>query len=336
MTAPSVSTRGTSAAVKLFSRVLVGGGTEQGNLLRLLGILLVVVVVGAALSGGILLRPENLSNILQQNAVLLVVVTAQFLVIVTGGFDLSVGAAVALASVVFVSSLDHGVVLAILAALASGLVFGIVNGVLVTLVRLPSFVVTLGTMQIGYSLAKMVTGGGTLDVASGGTPIPQALLSFYSTSLIGLPLPVWVSFIILIVVALYLRSSTGCFVFAIGGNNRAARLAGIPVARVRLVSYAVASITASIAGLLFSLRVGYGDPQAGVMLPLDSIAAVSIGGVSLTGGRGSILAGFIGVLIIAILGNVMNLLGVAVSLQPVVEGVIVILTVFAYGLRRVQ
>ena len=89
-----------------------------------------------------------------------------------------------------------------------------------------------------------------------------------------------------------------------------------------------------MAGLLFSLRVGYGDPQAGVMLPLDSIAAVSIGGVSLTGGRGSLIAGFMGVLIIAMLDNLMNLLGVNVTLQPVVKGVIVILTVFAYGLRR--
>jgi ribose transport system permease protein len=333
MTAPSVSTRDTGPAARLLIRALVGAGTEQANLLRLLGILLLVVAIGAALSGGILLRPENLSNILQQNAVLLVVVTAQFLVIVTGGFDLSVGAAVALASVIFVSSLDHGVVPAILAAFASGIAFGIANGILVTFVRLPSFVVTLGTMQIGYSLAKMVTGGGTIDAASEGAAIPQALVSFYATNLFGLPLPVWVALIILVFAALYLRSSTGCFVFAIGGNNRAARLAGIPVARVRLVSYAVASLIASVAGLLFSLRVGYGDPQAGIMLPLDSIAAVSIGGVSLTGGRGSILAGFMGVLIIAVLGNVMNLLGVAVSLQPVVKGVIIILTVFAYGLR---
>jgi ribose transport system permease protein len=319
---------------RFFTQLVVGSSSEQKNLLRLLAILLAVALIGAAISGGVLLRPENLSNILQQNAVLLVVVTAQFLVIVTGGFDLSVGAAVALASVIFVGSLDHGVGLAILAALVSGVLLGFVNGVLVTFVRLPSFVVTLGTMQIGYSLAKVWTGGGTIDAAPGGATIPRQLNSFYSTNLLGLPLPVWVALIVLVVVAIYLRSSTGCFVFAVGGNSRAARLAGIPTSRVRLVAYTTASLAASVAGLLFSLRVGYGDPQAGVMLPLDSIAAVSIGGVSLTGGRGSLLAGFMGVLIIAMLDNLMNLLGVNVTLQPVVKGVIVILTVFAYGLRR--
>jgi len=303
-------------------------------LTRLLVILCIVAAVGAVASHGVLLRPANLSNILQQNAVLLVVVIAQFLVIVTGGFDLSVGAVVALSSVAFIGSLDYGVPAAILIALTTGALFGIVNGMLVTFVRLPSFVVTLGTMQIGYSLAKVWTGGGTLDTAPGGAAIPRSLLAFYTTDFLGIPLPVWLAFTILGGAALYLRTAIGHFIFAVGGNSRAARLAGVPVSRVRLVAYTVASLIASVSGLLFAMRVGYGDPQAGVLLPLNSIAAVSIGGVSLTGGRGHLLAGFLGVLIIAMLDNVMNLLGVSVFLQPVVKGAIVIITVFIYSRKQ--
>ena len=307
---------------------------EQASNLSLLVLLLVVVAVGAALSHGVLLRPENLSNILQQNAVLFVVVLAQFLIVVSGGFDLSVGAAAALASVLFVGLIDYGPVAAAFLALLAGLALGLLNGALVTFVRLPSFVVTLGTMQIGYSVAKMWTGGGTIQTGFAGGRISPSLLSFYSVDFLHIPLPMWVALALLGVVALFLRSSTGHFIFAVGGNAQAARLAGIPVARVRLSAYAVASIIASIGGLLFSLRVGYGDPQMGVWLPLNSIAAVSVGGVSLTGGEGSILSGFLGVLIIAMLDNIMNLLGVSVNGQPIVKGLIVIATIFLYTRSR--
>ncbi|MCW6511217.1 ABC transporter permease [Lichenifustis flavocetrariae] len=307
---------------------------EQVSNLRLLALFVAVAAIGALLSHGVLLRPENLSNILQQNAVLFVVVLAQFLIVVSGGFDLSVGAVTALASVIFVGCIDYGLAVSIPAALLAGLAVGVVNGVLVTFVRLPSFVVTLGTMQIGYSVAKMWTGGGTIQTGFRGATLPQPLLRFYSVDWLHVPLPVWLAIGILALTALYLRSSIGHFLFAVGGNARAARLAGIPVSRVRLTAYAVASLIASVGGLLFALRVGYGDPQAGTWLALDSIAAVSIGGVSLTGGEGSILSGFLGVLIIAMLDNIMNLLGVSVNAQPIVKGVIVIATVYIYSRRR--
>lgn len=307
---------------------------EQASNLRLLVLLLVVAAIGAALSHGVLLRPENLSNILQQNAVLFVVVLAQFLIVVSGGFDLSVGAAAALASVIFVGLIDHGPAVAAFLVLLTGLALGLTNGALVTFVRLPSFVVTLGTMQIAYSMAKMWTGGGTIQTGFGGGRIPPSLVSLYSVDFLYIPLPVWVAIALLGIVALFLRSSTGHFIFAVGGNARAAGLAGVPVARVRLAAYIAGSIIASIGGLLFSLRVGYGDPQAGFWLPLDSIAAVSVGGVSLTGGEGSILSGFLGVLIIAMLDNIMNLLGVSVNAQPIVKGLIVIATVYLYTRNR--
>ncbi|WP_438390421.1 ABC transporter permease [Caballeronia sp. DA-9] len=304
-----------------------------GPTLRLVGILLAVVLIGAIASGGILLRPSNLLDVVQQESILLVLVTAQFFVIATGGIDLSVGAVVALSGVVFVSALDAGPVVACLAALASGCVFGLVNGMIVTFVRLPAFVVTLGTMQIGYSVAKLWSRGGTIDASSGGAHIPRAMLSFYGDKFAGLPLALWTSLAVLALGALYLRTSTGGFTFAIGGNRRAARLAGVPVERVSLAAYAAGSTVAAVAGLLFVMRVGYGDPHTGVWLPLDSIAAISIGGVSLTGGQGNLVAGFIGVLILALVDNTMNLVGISALVQPAVKGAILILAVLAYSRR---
>jgi ribose/xylose/arabinose/galactoside ABC-type transport system permease subunit len=307
---------------------------HNSALLGLLALLVAVAVAGDIISGGTALRPENIQNVLQQNSQLLVVVTAQFLVVATGGIDLSVGAVLALSSIVFVGFLGYGPVLATFTAICAGAIFGAVNGMLVTLVRLPAFIVTLGTMQIGYSLARLYTGGGTTAGTSMETPMPPAMLEFYAGRFLGLPLPMWLAVFVLIAVTLYLRTSIGHFIFAVGGNSRAARLAGIANARVRIAAYTAASAIAAVAGIVFAMRVGYGDPQAGLWMPLDSIAAVSIGGVSLTGGRGTAPSGFLGVLIIAVVDNVMNLIGVPVTLQPVVKGAILIVTVLAYNLRR--
>lgn len=314
-------------------RELVSRGDNK-NLLRLSSILLLVAALGALASQGVLLHPDNILNVLQQNTVLLIVVGAQFLVVVTGGFDLSVGAAVSLASVVFVATLDLGPVTATFCALGSGLALGLLNGLIVTFVRLPSFVVTLATMQIGYSVARLVTGGGTMDASAAGTIIPASWLGIFGITFLAIPLPIWLALFTLLVVALYLRTATGYFVFAIGGNARAAYLAGAPVDFTRVATYALASLVAAVAGVLFCLRVGYGDPQAALTMPLDSIAAVSLGGVSLIGGRGSLVAAVMGVVILAMLDNLLNLLGISVLLQPVVKGVIIIMTVWAYSLQK--
>lgn len=320
---------GGHAATPRFSLAPIAGA--HGATLRLACILIAVVAIGAIASGGVLLRPSNLLDVVQQESILLVLVTAQFFVIATGGIDLSVGAVVALSSVVFVSALDAGPVLACVAALLSGCVFGLVNGLLVTFVRLPAFVVTLGTMQIGYSVATLRSGGGTNDTSAGGAHIPHAMLNFYNDKFAGVPLAFWAALVVLLLGTLYLRTSTGSFTFAIGGNRRAARLAGVPVERVSLAAYAMGSTVAAAAGLLFAMRVGYGDPHTGMWLPLDSIAAISIGGVSLTGGQGNLIAGFIGVLILALVDNTMNLAGISALVQPVVKGAILLLAVLAYS-----
>jgi ribose/xylose/arabinose/galactoside ABC-type transport system permease subunit len=222
---------------------------HNSALLGLVVLLAVVAVAGDIVSGGTVLRPENIQNVLQQNSQLLVVVTAQFLVVATGGIDLSVGAVLALSSIVFVGFLGHGAVLAVFVAICTGAIFGAVNGVLVTLVRLPAFIVTLGTMQIGYSLARLYTGGGTTAGTSMEIPLPAAMLEFYAGRFLGLPLPMWLAVFVLIVVTLYLRTSIGHFIFAVGGNSRAARLAGISDTSVRVAAYTAASAIAAVAGV---------------------------------------------------------------------------------------
>jgi ribose transport system permease protein len=305
--------------------------TDQADLVRALLVLVGVVVAATLASKGLLLAPQNIGNVFQQNVVLFLVAMAQFIVVVTGGIDLSIGAVAALSSVLFVGFLDHGVPAAALAAVCGGAFIGLANGLLVTFVRLPSFVTTLGVMQITYSLAKLFTGGGTISAGLNGAPIPRLMVSFYSTSVLGVSLPVIVFGMMLFLVMLYLKSSFGHFIYAIGSNARAAHLAGIAVAPTRLIAYAAASAIAAVAGILFAARVGYGDPQAGLWLPMDSIAAVAIGGASLTGGRGTLYATIAGVLIIAVLNNAMNLYGIPATLQPTIKGGIIIATVLIYS-----
>jgi ribose transport system permease protein len=306
---------------------------DQSDLLRVLVVLAGVVIAASVASRGVLLAPQNIANVFQQNAVLFVIAMAQFIVVLTGGIDLSIGAVVALSSVLFVGFLDYGSAAATAVALAGGAAVGLTNGLLVTTVRLPSFVTSLGVMQIVYSLAKVFTGGGTITNGLGGATLPGFIASFYASSLLGVPLPVIVFAVMFAAVALYLRGSLGYFLYAIGSNARAARLAGIKVSRTRIAAYVVASSIAAVGGILFTARVGYGDPQAGVWLPMDSIAAVSIGGASLTGGRGTLYATIAGVLIIAVLNNAMNLFGVPATLQPTVKGAIIIVTVLIYSRR---
>jgi ribose transport system permease protein len=307
--------------------------------LKTLVILLGLVVVASAFSQGVFLQPTNLLNLASQNAVLIIVAVGQLLVIATGGIDLSVGAVLAVCSVTVVLFLDYGLPVACLIALAAALLLGLLNGALVTFVRLPAFVVTLASMQIGYSVAKILSDwggsrGGTVYTGLGGAGLPPGFVAFYKDALLGLPYPLLISVAFLILVAVYLRTSAGHFIFAVGGNPRSAFLAGIPVSVVKLAAYAISAGLACVGGVLFVARVGLGDPQAGTWLGLDSIAAVSIGGASLSGGIGTVAGTFIGVVILSVLNNLMNLLGVPPTVQPAIKGLVILLAVYLNSARK--
>ena len=297
-------------------------------------IFLVALFLATLLSGGVFLQPANLRNLLLQGAILGVVALGQLLVVLTGGIDLSVGAAVAISSVLFVLLQDHGVVLAAAAALGGALVIGLINGSTVAALGLPAFVVTLAVSEVAMSLTQVLTGGASISTARSGTAVPESVTTFGSGTWGGLPTTSLVWLVVLVAIVLGLRTRNGSFIYPVGGNERAANFSAVPVVKVKLLAYAGCSLLAGIGGLLFVARIGTGDPQAGTPYLLDSIAAVVIGGASLFGGRGTASGTLIGVLILGILNNLVNLLGVSPSLQYAVKGVVILLAVILTTQRK--
>ncbi len=309
---------------------------ESRGVLRILVVLAGLVALAAFLSDGVFLQMGNVINLGQQNAMLLVVATGQLLVILTGGIDLSVGATLAMSSVVFVVLQDFGWPVALLGALAAAALIGLSNGALVNLLRLPSFVVTLAMSQIVASLAMVLSEGGTVYTGKGGAPIAPLTTQFYESSVAGVPGQVLFALLMLGVIMLYLRGSYGHFVYAVGGNRRAAFLSGIPVQVVGMAVYVISAATAALGGLLFVSRVGLGDPQAARWIVLDSIAAVSIGGASLSGGVGTVVGTLLGVIILGVLNNIMNLMGVPPNVQPAIKGLVILVAVLLNSSRKTK
>ncbi len=301
---------------------------------RIALVLVGLFVLAALMSGGVFLQPANLLNLGFQNVILLVVSLGQLIVILTGGIDLSVGAVHALCSVIIVLMQDVSLPVALLIAVGVAVLLGALSGSIVTYVRLPSFVVTLGVAQIVSSLAMVIGKGGTVYTGLRGAGLDPTLVEFYKGSLLGVPKPLVFGFLACVVFALLLRTSYGHFTYAVGGNRRAAFLSGIPVQRVELLVYILSAVIAGVSGVLFVARVGLGDPQAGRWLALDSIAAVSIGGASLSGGTGTVIGTLFGVVILSVLNNIMNLIGVPPTLQPAIKGVVILLAVFLNSVRK--
>jgi ribose transport system permease protein len=291
-------------------------------------------LLAALMSGGVFLQPANLLNLGFQNVILLVVSLGQLIVILTGGIDLSVGAVHALCGVIIVLMQDVSLPVALLIAVGVAALLGALSGSIVTYVRLPSFVVTLGVAQIVTSLAMVIGKGGTVYTGLRGAGLDPTLIEFYKGSLLGVPKPLVFGLLACVVFALLLRTSYGHFTYAVGGNRRAAFLSGIPVRRVQLLVFILSSVIAGVSGALFVARVGLGDPQAGRWLALDSIAAVSIGGASLSGGTGTVIGTLFGVVILSVLNNIMNLIGVPPTLQPAIKGVVILLAVFLNSVRK--
>ena len=307
---------------------------DTQSVLKILLILTGLILLASAFSQGVFLQPKNLVNLVYQNALLIVIALGQMLVIITGGIDLSVGSMLAISSVLVVLFQDYGLPAAIAIALIVSVAFGLVNGFLVTYVRLPAFVVTLASMQILSSIARVLSGGGAIYTGMRGAEILAGLGEFYKSTLAGIPYPLFVCLLVVGLVALYLRSSTGHYIFSIGGNERAAFLSGIPTRLVKMAVYVISAAMCCLGGVLFVARVGMGDPQTGTWIPLDSIAAVSIGGASLSGGSGTILGTLIGVIILSVLNNIMNLLGVPPTLQPAIKGIVILLAVYLNSARK--
>jgi ribose transport system permease protein len=247
------------------------------------------------------------------------------LVIITGGIDLSVGSLVALTGCVAMLALNatDSDVLGILAGIAVGGLAGAMNGSLVAFLRLPAFVVTLGGLTIFRGLALTITEGQPIVRFEGAYKwLGQGVL-------LGLPVPVWAMIVVVICIHFLLsRTTFGAHVYAVGGSETAARLSGVRVPLVKFMTYVIGGLLTGLAGMILMARLSSAQPASGEMFELDAIAAVVLGGTSLSGGRGMVWGTLIGALIIGILNNSLNLLGVSSFYQLVAKGLIILLAVF--------
>ena len=294
------------------------------NYLSKYGILMALLVICIVLSFATpyFFTAQNLLIVLRQvsiNGILAIGVT---FVIIAGGIDLSLGSVIALTGVIAASFAHPGtypLIVPLLLAILSGVLIGAVNGLTITIGRVAPFIVTLGMMTIARGLAL---------VLSNGRPVTNLSPSFNfigGGNVFGIPVPILIFAFVIVVSSIILKyTRIGRYVYAVGGNENAARASGILVNRVKLFAYIMCSGLAALAGIVLASRITTGQPNAGIAYELDAIAAVVIGGTSLLGGRGSIAGTVIGVLIIGVINNGLDLLNVSSYYQQIIKGIIIV------------
>ena len=248
------------------------------------------------------------------------------MVIIIGEIDLSAGSLVCASGLVgaMVCRSTNNVVLAVLAALLTGLVVGAVNGVLCAVGRLPGFIATLASMTVLRGLAYIVTGGNSVVWTNDAfTKIGTGYVGF-------IPIPVIIMLLVIVFgVLLTTKLRFGRYIYAVGGNMEASRWSGIAVVKVKVIVYMIMGVLTSIAGLIVVARLGSGQPSAGQNFEMDCITAAVVGGTSMSGGRGKIIGSIVGVLLLTVLTNGMTLVGINTYWQQVFKGVIIVVSVLA-------
>lgn len=318
---------------KTRDRSFVGGRRSTNNLLQVAGILPILLLIGILFTflTPNFLTPGNIVNILRQASINIVLATGMTFVILTGGIDLSIGSILGVSAVVGVlASLLPGIGwFAVPAALLTGLGLGLLNGALIAFLDLPPFIVTLGALTALRGVAYLV--------ANGTTVINRNLnFAWIGNNYLG-PLP-WLVVIALLAVFvswfILRRTVLGVQIYAVGGNQQAARLTGIKVNRVLLFVYGVSGLLAGLAGVMSASRLYSATGMLGNGYELDAIAAVILGGTSFSGGIGTIFGTLVGALIIAVLNNGLTLLNMSFFWQLVVKGLVIIFAVTIDRLRR--
>jgi ribose transport system permease protein len=312
------SPNATAAAIPASRRFGLNVGLRDAG--TLLG-LLAIVAVFAFLSPNFLTE-RNLLNILQQSSINACVALGMTLVIITGGIDLSVGPTAAIAAVaaaVLMVTAGAPIVIAIPVALLFGVAAGVFNGALVAYGGLQPFIVTLGTLSLYRATALIYTGGNPIF------NIPPEFRALFNASLLGVPSPVVIVAVLALVVWVVLnKTPLGEYFLAVGGNQEASRIAGVPVALTKIAAYGISGGLAATAGLILVGRLGAADPTLGNLWELDAIAAAAIGGASLMGGKGSVVGTLLGAIILGSLRNGLTLLNVQAFYQLLATGLIIL------------
>ncbi len=318
-----------------------GGGGLEGFVVTHLGQLrdymvaltLLALFVGLSVSTDTFFTAQNLKNVLDQSTALGVIACAGTLVIIAGGFDLSAGSNFALSGVVAAEvGLHWSPVPGLIIGILAGAVVGLGNGILVSVVRINPFIATLGSAILIGGIALLITNGNliSLDPSS-------SFLSLGNGSYAGIKYSIWILLAFALVLGITLwRTTLGRYIYASGGNEEAARFSGVRVGLIRTTTFVVSGLAAGIAGVISASRIGTGqaDANSGVGIELTAVAAIVVGGTSIRGGEGAIWRTIVGVLLLGIIGNGFNLLGLDPVYQNIVYGGIILLAAGVDALLR--
>jgi ribose transport system permease protein len=298
-------------------------------------IALVLLCIGISLASDKFLTVDNGWNVMRQISVNICISVGMTLVVLTSGIDLSVGSVLALCGAITAGLLKFGIEVpshnlfvgftlmgAILAGLIAGSLLGLFNGWTVTKFKVPPFVATLAMLTIARGLTMLYTKG--FPISNLGDNFAYIGTGWF----IGIPVPVWISAVVIVIaVVITQKTALGRYIYAIGGNEHASKLSGISISKVKMTVYAIAGVLAAVGGIMVTSRLDSAQPNAGMSYELDSIAAVVIGGTSLSGGRGTIMGTVLGAIIIGVLNNGLVLLNVSPFWQQVVKGGVILLAV---------
>ncbi|WP_083875558.1 ABC transporter permease [Gracilibacillus halophilus] len=293
---------------------------KNPEILTLLGFLVLCFIFSIISSE--FLTATNITNILRQVSINGILAVGMTFVILTSGIDLSVGSVMAFTGTIMAGlMINNGLppILAIIAGILLGALLGYINGSFVAYAKIPAIIVTLAMMETARGLALLYTGGYPLS------GVPDSFTFIGRGYVLGIPMPVIIMIAVYLIAYLMLNHlPLGRYIYAIGGNEEAVRLSGIKVKRIKSLVYLISGVTASISGLIMTSRLASGQPTAGVTYELDAIAAVVLGGTAISGGRGHIFGTFLGALLLGVLSNGLNLIGVSPYLQRVLKGVIIV------------
>lgn len=297
---------------------------ENQNLGTILALIILMIFV--SILNPAFLQSNNLLNLMRQLIINGFIALGMTFVILTGGIDLSVGSTLALTSAIFAGLLQNGMNtgLAILIALVLGLVLGLLNGILITKGKLAPFIVTLATMTIFRGLTLVYTDGRPIA----GPRDDFAFKFLGKGQFLGIPFQVILFILAFLVLRMILnKTALGRKIYAVGGNEKASFISGINIDKVKIWVYVISSLMAVLSGLVLTSRLNSAQPTAGAAYEMDAIAAVVLGGTSMTGGSGSLTGTLIGILILGVLNNGLNLLGVSSFYQQIVKGIVILIAV---------
>lgn len=296
--------------------------SELTTLIALVGLMIVITIINPSF-----LTTNNLLNLLLQVTANGFIAFGMTFVILTGGIDLSVGSSLALSSALAAGLIGGGlpVPVAIVLAICLGGLFGMLNGLLIAYGKLAPFIVTLATMTIFRGATLVYTNGNPVTKGLSDSFLFQFLGQGY---IVGIPFPVILMFLVFVILAILLhKTAFGKAVYALGGNEKAAYISGIKLNKVKIIIYTISGMMASLSGLIITSRLSSAQPTAGASYEMDAIAAVVLGGTSLSGGKGRIWGTLIGALIIGVLNNGLNIIGVSAFWQQAVKGIVILIAV---------